>query len=93
MATFPFHVPNIAGKSYAPGPQPYDPGNSHLPWAGHMGMKDSLQPWPYQVPVLNMLASFSGVARMRAPLPIVNQYGLLPSQYLFLTDTAGKSQG
>ena len=64
-----------------------------MPWAGHMGMKDSPQPWPDQVPVLRVLASFEGVARMRAPLPIVNQYSMLPSEYLFLQGTVGKMQG
>lgn len=93
MPAFPFNFPNIAGNVYAPGPQPYSPGNSHLPWAGHMGMKDSPQPWPGQVPVLSMLASFGGVARMRAPLPIVNQYSYLPSEYLYMNDTLGKAQG
>lgn len=90
---FPFHIPNIVGREYRPGPQPYSPGESHIPWAGHMGMQFSAMPWPGAVPVLNVLSSFGGVARMRAPLPMVNQYAVLPTDYLFLGDTAGKSQG
>lgn len=90
---FPFHIPNIVGREFAPGPQPYAPGNSHIPWGGHMGMQFSAMPWPGSVPVLNVLASFQGIARMRAPLPIVNQYATLPSEYLFMNDTAGKAQG
>lgn len=90
---FPFNFPYIAGNVFAPGPQPYNPGQSHQPWSGHMGMKDSPQPWPGQVPVLSMLASFEGVARTRAQLPTVNRYSPLPSEFLFLGDTVGKSQG
>jgi len=93
MKAFPFNFPNIAGNVYSPGPQPYSPGTSHMPWSGHMGMKDSPQPWPSQVPVLHMLASFEGTPRMRAPLPVVNQYGLLPYEYLYLQGQVGKKQG
>jgi len=91
--TFPFRFPNIAGNVYAPGWQPYSPGDSHLQWSGHMGLKDSPQPWPGQVPVLSVLSSFEGVARNRAVLPSVNNYSPLLTEFLFLQDSVGKSKG
>lgn len=90
---FPFNMPNIAGNVFAPGPQPYSPGESHLPWSGHMGLKDCPQSWPGQVPVLNVLASFEGVARARAQTPFVNRFSPSPSDYLYLQDTVGKAKG
>lgn len=90
---FPFNMPNISGNVYAPGWQPNSPGNSHIAWAGHMGLKDSPQSWPSQVPVLNVLASFEGVARTRAQLPFVNRFSPLPSEFLFLQDQVGKAKG
>lgn len=87
---FPYH----AGMAYAPGPQPNSPGNSHLPWAGgFMGASASKQPWPGAVPVLHVLANNSGTPRARAPLPVVNRYAELPSDYFVINGFVGKSKG
>lgn len=93
MRGVPFMMPHIVGTQYAPGPQPNAPGNSHLPWAGHMGMKDVPMPWPRTVGTISALANFAGVARNRAPVPVVNQYAPSPSDYLIFQGFIGKSQG
>ncbi len=94
MRGIPFRIPNIAGNVYAPGPQPSDPGESYLPWAGHsIGARNSPMPWPTMVAVFNLNIGNSGTARMRAPLPVVNTYASLPNNYLFIGGMVGKSQG
>lgn len=89
----PFHIPSIRGKQYAPGPQPNAPGESHLPYAGHMGRRFQRDPWPNAVPVINALANFAGQPRMRGLQIVNNQTALLPSDYLWLNGVVQKSQG
>lgn len=89
----PFFMPYIAGQQYAPGPQPYNPGESHQPWAGHMGLQYNPLPWPGIVQTINALANNSGTPRSRAILPEVDRYATLPSDYLFIGGFVGKSQG
>jgi hypothetical protein len=92
--TPPFFVPNIAGRAYAPGPQPYSPGNSHYPWMGNaVGLSASAQPAPTPVGVINLLIGNPGLARIRANPPVVNQYAVLPSDYFYIRGFVGKSQG
>jgi hypothetical protein len=88
-----FKVPYIAGNVFSPGPQPKNPGESVMPWAGHMGMKDVAMPWPGVVGTINALASSAGIARSRAPVPVVNRYGVEPYDYLTIGGFIGKSQG
>lgn len=89
-----FRVPNIAGRTYAPGPQPNAPGVSFLPWLGHaLGLSASRQPAPTPVGVINLLIGNPGTPRNRAPVPVVNQYGPLPTDYLTIGGFVGKSQG
>ncbi len=94
MRGIPFRIPNIVGREYQPGPQPNDPGNSTLLWAGgFIGARNSPFPWPTMVGVLNPLIGNPGTARMRAPLPVVNNYAPLPTNYLFIGNIVGKTQG
>lgn len=89
-----FNMPNIVGRTYAPGPQPNDPGQSYQPWAGHViGARNSPMPWPQMVGVFNLLIGNPGTARNRAPLPVVNTYASQPANYLFIGGVVGKSQG
>ena len=88
-----FHVPYVQGNVYAPGPQPKSPGESHLPWAGHMGLQYNPLPWPGAVPVLNLWASNPGTPRERAPVPVVNRPAPLPTEFFYMKDFVGKSQG
>lgn len=83
-----FNIPNIVGVSYAPGPQPRDPGVSHLPWDSY---RMQAIPWPKVVPVLNVLASTPGIPRQRAGQPFVNRFATLPSDWLTLGGVAQKS--
>lgn len=89
----PFRIPNLAGTVYAPGPQPYNPGESVQPWGGFMGLKNAITPWPLMVPVINALANNGGTPRSRAPIPVVNQYSPLPSELLYIKGFIGKSKG
>lgn len=94
MRNTPFILPYHAGMAYAPGPQPNNPGQSHLPWAGHsMGASASKQPWPGAVPVLRVLASNSGTPHARASLPIINRYASQPSENMTIGGFVGKSKG
>lgn len=88
-----FNIPNPASLAYDPGPQPYSPGESEMPWAGHMGMQFSAMPWPGAVPVLHVLANNSGTPRDRAIIPVVNRYSPLPADYMYIGGFAGKSKG
>lgn len=94
MIGIPFRIPNIVGTQYAPGPQPNNPGVSYMPWAGHaIGSSNSPKPWPTMVGVVNLLIGNPGVARNRAPIPVVNRYAPSPQNYLFIGGIVGKSQG
>ena len=88
-----FRIPNIVGRIFAPGAQPYSPGNSHQAWGGHMGMQFSAMPWPTPVQSINALANNSGTPRSRAPIPVVNRYSPLPSDYLIIGGIVEKSKG
>lgn len=90
MRGIPFSVPYIEGTQYAPGPQPNSPGNSVAIWPHTTA---NLVPWPIPVPSLVALANNAGDPRMRAPIPVVDNYALLPENYLFITGFKGKSQG
>jgi hypothetical protein len=93
MRAVPFFVPYIAGVEYAPGPQPYNPGESHQPWAGHMGLQFNPLPWPMFVQPINALANNSGTPRGRPIRPDVDRFAYLPSDYLYIAGFVGKSQG
>lgn len=88
-----FKVPYIAGNVFLTGPQPFNPGESVMPWAGHMGMKSTPLPWPGVVGTINALASTPGIPRARAPVPVVNRFGTEPYDYLTIGGFIGKSQG
>lgn len=88
-----FNMPHIAGWQFAPGPQPYNPGQSVMPWAGHMGLKSIGLPWPGVVGTINALASDPGIARARAMVPVVNRVSFEPYDYLTIGGFIGKSQG
>lgn len=89
MAQF-FHVPNIQGYAYAPGPQPNAPGVSHFPWDS---WKESPVPWPNVVPSLNALANDPGTPRMRGGQPVINRIATLPADWLTIGGIVRKSQG
>lgn len=91
MAQF-FRFPYIAGTRYEPGNQPNNPGE---PGSGGMMENAAVRPigWPGFVPGLLMLNGNPGVPRLRAPLPVVNQFSTLPNRYLFLGGIVKKSQG
>lgn len=84
-----FNMPNIQGTVYAPGAQPYSPGNSHIAWSGA-----TFNPiaWPKTVPVINALANNSGTPRSRAIVPVVDRYAPDPYNYLYLSGVVGKSR-
>lgn len=86
----PFHFPEISGKKYAPGSQPYSPGVSHADWPGAVF---GPIPWPGVVPVLNTLSSNPGTPTGRAVIPVVNRYSPLPMNNLFIAGFTGKSIG
>lgn len=88
-----FNIPHIIGHQFAPGPQPFNPGQSVQPWAGHMGLKSIGLPWPGIVGTINALASSSGVPRSRAVLPEINRFATEPFEYLTIGGFIGKSQG
>lgn len=83
-----FNVPNIVGWAFKPGPQPYDPGNSHQPWDSY---KFQAIPWPKAVPVLNVLASDPGTPRMRAGQPFINRFATQPADYFVIGGVVQKS--
>lgn len=85
-----FNMPNIRGTVYAPGRQPYSPGNSHIAWSG-----PTMNPiaWPNVVPVINALANNSGAPRNRATLPVVDRYATEPNNYMYLSGVVSKSKG
>lgn len=78
--TVPFHVPYIAGAVYNPGVPINSPG---VPYAGPQ-MHFRPVPWPQMVPTFGNLSSNPGIARMRAAPPVVNRYGPLPFNVMFL---------
>lgn len=78
--TVPFHVPNIHGTRYNPGNPVNSPGE---PYAGpQMGFQ--LVGWPQMVQTFGNLSSNPGIPRMRAAPPVVNRYGPLPFNVMFL---------
>lgn len=86
-----FHVPNIAGRQYAPGWQPNSPGESSpVGWPGAVFQPT---PWPNAVQSLSTLANFAGIPRARGELPVNNRFAELPSNYLFMSGFVGKSLG
>lgn len=86
-----FHMPEIVGRAYAPGPQPYNPGESVTPnWPGS-AYKPT--PWPRGVQTLSTLANFGGMPQARAEVPINNALAGLPENFLFMAGFTGKSQG
>jgi len=84
-----FRMPNIQGKRYDPGRQPYNPGESQ---AGN-GPHFSPLPWPNIVPSLVALANHPGVPRAQALQITNNSTAPAPANYLFLAGFAGKSRG
>jgi len=84
-----FNVPNIVGKQYRPGRQPYSPGESQID-SGNPHF--SPIPWPNIVPSVIALANSPGVPRTRA-LQIANNSGAPGlTNYLFIAGFAGKSR-
>lgn len=83
-----FAIPNITSWPVY-GAQIRDPGEPYTPPV--VGFRPLYTPnW---VPVLHMLGSDPGTPRSRAVLPLVNRYGPLPTDYLFVAGVAQKSQG
>lgn len=94
MRAVPFIFPYIAGTAYAPGPQPYSPGESVMVnIGGLMGRNASPQMWPGTVPTLRTLASNPGTPRARASIPVVDNFAPLPSNYLYIDGFVSKSKG
>lgn len=90
MRALPFRVPYVTPLVYDPGPQPFDPGESVRLYGGK---PFTLQPWPNSVQTINTLLSTPGIARMRAPVAVNNQYSNDPANYLFISGFVGKSKG
>lgn len=86
-----FQLPNLASLAFAPGPQPYSPGNSTFQYAGSGA--DYPIPWPGLVPTLNTLLSAPGQPRNRADTAVVDRFGTIPHNYLFIAGFVGKSKG
>lgn len=86
-----FNFPNTASMLPAVGYQPNDPGQPAGAMLGNTTLAP--KPWPWPVPVLHLLIGNPGTARDRAPIPVVNQYGPLPYNQLFIAGFVGKSQG
>ena len=85
-----FHVPNIQGKTYAPGQQPNSPGESYV---APIFPYYSPVPWPNMGPSLNALANHPGIPRDQ-PIQISNNsVAPAPDNYLFLAGIVGKSRG
>ena len=85
-----FKIPNLASLSFDAGAQPLNPGQT--PSAFFL-TPYTKKPWPGIVDVLRMLANNPGVPTSRAPVPVVNQYAVLPDNNLFIGGFVGKSQG
>lgn len=85
------HMPYIAGRQYAPGWQPNNPGESSP--VGWPGAAFNPTPWPSVVGTLSALANFAGIARARGETPVVDRYATNPNNYLFIAGFTGKSQG
>lgn len=87
--SFPFRIPNIVGRLYAPGPQPNAPGESVVPYNNfYHGI-----PWPNAVPSINALANFAGQARDWPIQSVNNAVATLPEQYLYIGGYSEKSKG
>jgi len=93
MQGTPFVFPYLANQfAFDPGPQPYSPGQSNSV-ARRALNPFTLKPWPNVVGSINALMSSPGTPRMRAPVPVVNNYGPNPSNYLFIGGIVSKSKG
>lgn len=91
MFAIPFHFPNLLGNQFVVGLQPFDPG---VPSGGGNGLGGFYpMPWPGAVDVINLNIGFGGIARNRAPVPVVDNYSPLLYNQLFIAGFAGKSQG
>lgn len=93
MRGIPFMVPYLANQFvYDPGPQPFNPGESDSV-AKSLLSPLTLKPWPILVDTISALASSPGIPRNRAPVPVVNNYGPNPQNYLFIAGFTQKSKG
>ena len=93
MRGIPLHVPYLANQFVLdPGPQPLNPGRSNSVWRREQ-TPYTVKPWPNVVGTISALLSSPGMARTRAPVPVVNNYGPNPANYLFIGGFAGKSKG
>lgn len=88
-----FRIPNLANQFVLdPGPQPYNPGQSDSVARARL-TPYTVKPWPIVVGTINALMSSPGIPRARAPVPVVNNYGPNPANYLFIGGFSGKSKG
>lgn len=93
MNSIPFVVPYIADQFvYDPGPQPNNPGVSVSPWKRFMNPA-TVKPWPRLVNTFGNFNSSPGMPRLRAVLPIVNNYSPLPTNFMFIGGFVQKSKG
>lgn len=83
-------MPNIVGRLFRPGRQPYNPGESQMDSGGPAF---NLIPWPNAVPSLLALANNPGIARERGMAIVNNANAQLPENYLFIGGVIGKSRG
>ena len=85
-----FNFPEISGKVYRPGRQPFNPGESQID-SGNPHF--SPVPWPNAVRSLNALANHPGIPQGR-PIQITNNAeAVFPSNSLFLAGIVSKSRG
>lgn len=82
-------TPQLQGRNYDPGIQIYSPGESAYPNRAY----PHPIPWPNAVPTLNVLLTFSGVARDQPIQAENNRYSTLPEKWLYIAGFIGKSKG
>lgn len=88
--SLPFYFPEISGKQYRPGRQPYNPGESQID-SGNPHF--SPVPWPNAVQSLVALANHPGIPQGR-PIQITNNADApFPANSLYLAGIVAKSRG
>jgi hypothetical protein len=93
MLGLPLRVPYLANQFVLdPGPQPINPGQSDSLLRAALNPY-TIKPWPIVVGTISALLSSPGTPRARAPVPVVNQYGPGPANYLFIGGFVSKSKG
>lgn len=87
--SLPFRMPNILGRVFNTGPQPFAPGETATPYGTYYhGI-----PWPNPVATINALANFAGLPR-DVPVGVINNaQAPYPHNYLYFEGYTGKSRG